>query len=99
MSFILAIDQGTTNTKALLVDREGAVVHRASAPLRLIHPQCDFVEQDPLLIWQSVLDAAGKCIARSQDIAGIAISNQRETILAWERATGHPIAHGTGTPG
>jgi glycerol kinase len=93
VSFILAIDQGTTNTKALLVDHEGTVAHRASAPLRLIHPQPDFVEQDPLHIWQSVLDAAGKCIARSQDITGIAISNQRETILAWERATGRPIAN------
>jgi glycerol kinase len=93
VSFILAIDQGTTNTKALLVDSDGAIIHRASAPLRLIHPQPDFVEQDPLQIWQSVLDAAGKCIARSQDIAGIAISNQRETILAWERSTGNPIAN------
>jgi glycerol kinase len=93
VSFILAIDQGTTNTKALLVNREGEVAFRASAPLRLLHLQPDFVEQDPLLIWQSVLDAIGKCIAYSRDIAGIAISNQRETILAWERATGRPIAN------
>ncbi len=93
MSFILAIDQGTTNTKALLVTREGEVAFRASSSLRLSHPQPDFVEQDPLLIWQSVLDAAAKCTAHSRDIAGIAISNQRETILAWERATGQPMAN------
>ena len=93
MSFILAIDQGTTNTKALLVDREGEVAFRASAPLRLSHPQPGFVEQDPLHIWQSVLDASSKCLAHSSDISGIAISNQRETIVAWERATGRPIAN------
>ncbi len=93
MSFILAIDQGTTNTKALLVNREGEVAYRASASLKLLYPQSDFVEQDPLLIWQSVLDAVEKCLTHSRDISGIAVSNQRETILAWERATGRPIAN------
>ena len=93
MSFILAIDQGTTNTKALLVNRDGQVAYRASAPLRLTHPQPDFVEQDPLLIWQSVLDTTASCLTRTRDIAGIAISNQRETILAWDRETGQPVAN------
>ena len=93
MSFILAIDQGTTNTKALLVNREGQPIHRASTPLRLIHPQPDFVEQDPLAILNSVDEVISECLAFSSDIAAIAISNQRETVLAWDRATGQPIAN------
>lgn len=93
MSFILAIDQGTTNTKALLVNREGQHVHRASVPLCLLYPQPDFVEQDPLAILASVDAAIADCLAFSNRIAAIAISNQRETVLAWDRKTGQPIAN------
>ena len=53
--WILAIDQGTTNTKAVLVDREGRIVYRASTPLEILQPQPGFVEQDPLALWQSVV--------------------------------------------
>jgi glycerol kinase len=60
---ILAIDQGTTNTKALLVGRSGEPVFRASSPVRLIHSQQGFVEQDPLQLWNSVLKAIAKCMA------------------------------------
>lgn len=91
MSFLLAIDQGTTNTKGLLVNRQGNAVHRASAPLQLQYPQADFVEQDPLAILASVNAVLAECLAYSNEIAAIAISNQRETVLAWERATGKPV--------
>jgi glycerol kinase len=96
-SLILAIDQGTTNTKALLVDQRGAIVFKASAPLEIFQPKPGYVEQDPLAIWQSVVTVAQKCAlhAASSDsaIAGIAISNQRETALVWRKATvGVPAA-------
>jgi len=93
VSLILAIDQGTTNTKALLVDREGQPIHRASSRLRLLHPEPDFVEQDPLAILRSVDHVIADCLAFGKRIAAIGISNQRETVLAWDRKTGEPIGN------
>src|SRR5580692_11619071 len=87
---ILAIDQGTTNTKAVLVDREGRIVYRAAAPLEILQPQPGFVEQDPIALWQSVVQVIAACVRHAQleraSIVGIAISNQRETAVAWRRA-------------
>jgi len=87
-ALILSIDQGTTNTKAVLVDRHGSVVFRAARTITLLQPQPGFIEQDPLEIWQSVCavarDAAKYAQKQDAPIAGIAISNQRETALAWE---------------
>jgi glycerol kinase len=97
---ILAIDQGTTNTKALLVDRSGTPVFRASAPVSLIQTAQGFIEQDPLLLWTSVLRATEDCIARAQAtgaaIEAIGISNQRETAVAWNATTGMPVANAVG---
>jgi len=95
--WILAIDQGTTNTKALLFDREGKAVHRSSAPLELLQPQPGWVEQNPLALWRTVTDVIADCTRQAAKqrakIAGIAISNQRETALAWRRAAaGAPAA-------
>jgi glycerol kinase len=91
---ILAIDQGTTNTKALLVDREGRPQARASVRMSISTPRSNWVEQDPEAIWQSVLEAVTNCLSLmpNADIAGVAISNQRETIVAWERSSGKPLA-------
>ncbi|HUV96917.1 MAG TPA: glycerol kinase GlpK [Acidobacteriaceae bacterium] len=97
-AWILAIDQGTTNTKALLVDREGQTVFRASTPLDLLLPGPGYVEQDPLALWQSVCQVMAECVryAAGQDagIAGIALTNQRETALAWRRAAASSTAAG-----
>jgi glycerol kinase len=92
---ILAIDQGTTNTKALLVARDGKPVFRASVPLPLLIPQPGFVEQDPIALWDSVLDVIRQCVAHagSTSIEGISISNQRETAVAWHRGSGLPVAN------
>ncbi len=92
---ILAIDQGTTNTKALLVGNDGQPAFRASAPLALLTPQPGLVEQDPEALWQSVLTVIRECIAHSGAgrIKGIAISNQRETAIAWHRADARPAAN------
>lgn len=94
--WILAIDQGTTNTKALLVDRQGQTAFRVSAPLELIQPQPGYVEQDPLALWQSVCLVVEECVryasAQSSRIAAIAISNQRETAVTWH-SNGEPVGN------
>ncbi|HVU45008.1 MAG TPA: FGGY family carbohydrate kinase [Terracidiphilus sp.] len=95
---ILAIDQGTTNTKALLVDRDGRTVFRTSAPLALLQPQPGFVEQDPEALWESVRRVVAACAEHAKSagatIAGIAISNQRETAVTWKRTPqGEPVGN------
>ena len=89
---ILAIDQGTTNTKAILVDRDGSVVSRASRPLSIRFPQPAWVEQSAEDLWRSVADAVDECLERAGDpkLAAIGISNQRESAILWDRKTGAP---------
>ncbi len=91
---LLAIDQGTTNTKAVLVGTDGRPVFVASAAVSVMHPRSDWVEQDPRALWASVEQAVAKCvkIAGGQTIAAVGIANQRETVVAWDRATGAPVA-------
>ena len=91
---VLAIDQGTTNTKVLLVDAAGAVVGRASRPLSIQFPQPGWVEQDARELWMSVSEAAGECLAQAAggELAAIGISNQRESVVAWDRKTGEAAA-------
>ncbi|MET8976413.1 FGGY family carbohydrate kinase [Streptomyces sp. NPDC004539] len=90
---LLAVDQGTSATKALLVDGTGAVVASASAPLSVDHPRPGWVEQSPGQIWDSVVEAVGKCLAGHDParVAGVGLSTQRESCLLWERATGRPL--------
>jgi glycerol kinase len=95
-SLLLAIDQGTTNTKALLVNRAGQAVFRVSEPVSLITNAKGFVEQDPIELWNSVERAATTAAQHARQsgaaIEGLAIANQRETALAWHRETGGPLA-------
>ncbi len=90
---ILAVDQGTTNSKAVLVSTAGEVLARGSSPVGIDHPQPGWVEQSPLRIWQSVLEAIGACLesAPGVEVIGIAISNQRESVTAWDAKTGEPL--------
>lgn len=91
---VLAIDQGTTNTKVLLFDRESTVVARAERPVSTGFPQPGWVEQDPIAVWRTVADAIDECLTRAgvaANLAAIGISNQRESVLLWERATGTPL--------
>ena len=88
---ILAIDQGTTNTKALLVNAAGTVTARAARPLAVHYPQPAWVEQDPLALWQSVRESIDECLQHQPELAAIAISNQRESVVLWERASGRPL--------
>ncbi len=89
--YILAIDQGTTNTKAILVDARGAVVARASRPLAVSYPQSAWVEQDPVALWQSVREAVEECLQDAPGLTAIAVTNQRESVVLWERASGRPL--------
>lgn len=90
---ILAIDQGTTNSKAVLVSSSGVILARGSAPVGIEHPQPGWVEQDPLRIWASLQEAIAACLAALPDveIIGIAISNQRESVTVWDAASGAPL--------
>src|SRR5690349_12200598 len=95
MSFILALDQGTTSSRAIVFDHEGGVRGLAQKEFRQIFPQAGWVEHDPLEIWESQIAVARKAIAkadlRTADIAAIGITNQRETTVIWDRRTGEPI--------
>jgi glycerol kinase len=91
--FLLAIDQGTSNTKAIVVDREAKVVAKASVPMEIAFPRPGWVEQDPLAIWKAVESVLEQCLEQipAAQLAAIGISNQRETILAWDRSSGRPL--------
>jgi glycerol kinase len=93
--YILALDQGTTSSRAILFDHDGAVAGVDQFEFPQHFPQPGWVEHDPEEIWQSQLRAARGALAAAgasaQDVAAIGITNQRETALVWDRATGEPI--------
>jgi glycerol kinase len=93
--FVLAIDQGTTSTRAIVFDDEGRPCTSAQVPLTQIYPAPGEVEHDPEEIWQSVLKAGRAALKDigAQSVAAIGITNQRETTIVWERATGKPLAN------
>ncbi len=90
---VLAIDQGTSNTKAILVDSGGFVVAAAARPMTIEYPQPGWVQQDADALWSSVCECVDEVleIAGSPALAAIGISNQRESGVAWERDSGAPI--------
>ena len=90
---VLAIDQGTTNTKAILVDGGGSIVASASRPVETRFPRPAWVEQDARALWSGVAASAGECLARAGNVrpSAIGISNQRESVVAWDRKTGEPV--------
>ncbi|MXY56930.1 MAG: glycerol kinase GlpK [Gammaproteobacteria bacterium] len=92
VSYLLAIDQGTSSSRAIVFDAEGRVAASAQRPFDQVFPQDGWVEQDPEALWQSTLAAAREAIAASgvaaSSVAAIGIANQRETTLVWDAATG-----------
>ncbi|WP_032093942.1 FGGY-family carbohydrate kinase [Necropsobacter rosorum] len=92
--FIIAIDEGTTNAKAVAVGIDGSILAKGSVPVQLTHPYPGWAEQDPLTIWTATKSAVDFCInlLNPTDLKGIAISNQRESVLAWRRDTGEPLS-------
>jgi len=91
--YLLAIDQGTTSTRAMLFDAAGGVHHTARRELRQIYPRPGWVEHDPEEIWQAVVETCREAIAAAdgRPLAAIGITNQRETTVLWERASGRPV--------
>jgi glycerol kinase len=95
MGYILALDQGTTSSRAILFDEAGTIAATAQHEFEQFYPQAGWVEHDPTEILTSQLscavEALGKIGARPRDVAAIGITNQRETVVVWERATGKAI--------
>jgi len=93
-SLVLAIDQGTTNTKALLVDVTGAIIASASRPMTVDYPEPGWAEQSADAIWAAVKAVVDELSAhrRASDIVALAFSNQRESIVLWDAETGRPLA-------
>ncbi len=93
--YVLAIDQGTTSSRAILFDKDLSIAATAQEEFAQHYPDSGWVEHDPEHIWQSVVSTAraalSKASATAHDVAAIGITNQRETTLVWERATGKPI--------
>ncbi|HKW81760.1 MAG TPA: glycerol kinase GlpK [Casimicrobiaceae bacterium] len=95
MSFVLALDQGTTSSRAIVFDRAGAIRGSAQKEFRQIFPQPGWVEHDPTEIWATQAGVVTEALAAARvgprDIAAIGITNQRETTVLWERASGKPV--------
>src|SRR5205809_2159583 len=97
MAFVLALDQGTTSSRAILFDRTGSVHAVAQREFGQLFPQPGWVEHDPMEIWASqsgvMAEVLAKAAIAATDLAAIGITNQRETTVVWERATGRPVAN------
>ena len=96
MTHILALDQGTTSSRAILFNAQGNALHTAQLEFEQIFPQLGWVEHDPLEIWQTQLQVMKQVLAEAdpgQSVAAIAITNQRETTVLWDRQTGQPLAN------
>ena len=92
---LLALDQGTSSSRAIVFGRDGTPVAMAQREFRQIYPQPGWVEHDPGEIWSSQLETAREALSRAglaaADIAAIGITNQRETTVMWNRRSGQPI--------
>ena len=93
--YILALDQGTTSSRAIIFDKNGFIISVAQKEFRQLFPKPGWVEHDPNEIWSTQLGVAAEAISKAgltvENIAAIGITNQRETTVVWERATGKPV--------
>jgi glycerol kinase len=93
--YILALDQGTTSSRAVVFDRRGKIISIASKEFQQVYPQPGWVEHDPMEIWGSQMEAARRALDSAnlspQSIAAIGITNQRETTVIWDRQSGKPV--------
>ena len=91
--YVLALDQGTTSSRAILFDRNGAIVSLSQKEFKQIYPKPGWVEHNPLEILETQLSAAREAIKgiNSDEIASIGITNQRETTVLWDKNTGNPV--------
>jgi glycerol kinase len=95
MNYVIAIDQGTTSTRAIVFDHSGSVVSTGQLEHRQILPRPGWVEHDPMELWRNTREVIGQALARADitrhDIVAVGITNQRETAVVWDRATGRPV--------
>ena len=95
MPYILSIDQGTSGTKAVLFDETGSLVHRHNENHGQFYPQPGWVEHDPVEIFEKTCQAVDACIKEAgvspAGVKAVSISNQRETVVVWDRRTGQPV--------
>src|SRR3954469_18026067 len=94
---ILALDQGTTSSRAIVFDHDGAIRATAQKEFTQIFPQSGWVEHDPVEIWSTQLEVCREALKRAniqaKNLVAIGLTNQRETTVIWDRATGKPIRH------
>ena len=93
--YVLALDEGTTSARAILFDKKANCVAMAQHEFAQYYPHAGWVEQDPMEIYASQYAALTECIAKSgiapEEIAAVGITNQRETVVAWDKTTGKPV--------
>lgn len=96
--YILAFDQGTTSSRAIIFDKAGNIVGRAQKEFNQIYLKAGYVEHDPVEIWATQSGVARETLEiagiRGEEIAAIGIANQRETTILWDKTTGKPIYNG-----
>ena len=95
--YVMALDQGTTSSRCILFDHAGRIASIAQMEFTQYYPEPGWVEHDAMEIWSSqygvAMEAMAKLGVTADNIAAIGITNQRETTIVWERATGRPICH------
>jgi glycerol kinase len=91
MSRVVAIDEGTTGVRAIAVDETGRLLDSAYREFRQIYPQPGWVEHDPEELWQATLSVLRQVVKDPREVAAIGITNQRETVVLWDRKTGRPV--------
>jgi glycerol kinase len=93
--YVVALDQGTTSTRAIVFDHAGSIVSSGQLEHQQIMPQAGWVEHDPMEIWSNAREVIGQALSRAQltrhDIEALGITNQRETAILWDRRTGEPV--------
>ncbi|MDO4530291.1 MAG: FGGY family carbohydrate kinase, partial [Lachnospiraceae bacterium] len=93
--YIMALDQGTTSSRCILFNKKGEVQSVAQREFKQIYPKPGWVEHDPMEIWSSqigvAIEAAAKLGISFENVAGIGITNQRETTIVWNKKTGEPV--------
>jgi glycerol kinase len=93
--YILAIDQGTTSSRAIIFDKKGSIVSTGQLEHEQIFPKAGWVEHDPMEIWRNTREVIGQALGKADltrhDIAAVGITNQRETAVVWDRNTGEPV--------
>ena len=93
--YVMALDQGTTSSRCILFDKQGSICSMAQREFTQVYPKPGYVEHNPMEIWSSQLGVAIEAMAmvnaKPENIAGIGITNQRETTIVWDKNTGKPI--------